>query len=78
MERYAISAMKENLVTYGRTLHEQETDILWLDWTASTVEFTFCGTHLNASFRAEYGEEIEGMPKGRTLVKLLRKAKLVK
>lgn len=60
MERIKPTALGSILNTYGRTLVDG--DVLWFDWTASTVEFTFRGTHLNASFRAEYGEEVEGLP----------------
>lgn len=60
MERIAASALTDKLNTYGRTLTDG--DVLWFNWTASTVEFTFSGTHLNASFRADFGEEIMGLP----------------
>lgn len=60
MERISPAALGGTLNTYGRTLIEG--DVLWFDWTASTVELTFRGTCLSACFRAGYGEEVEGLP----------------
>lgn len=60
MERMTALSLESKLNTYGRTLMDGDT--LWFNWTASTVEFTFRGTCLNACFRADYGEEIMGLP----------------
>ncbi len=62
MKRYSMTELQDTLVTYGRTFLEPKEDILFFNWTCSTVEFTFHGTHLNASFRADCSEEIEGAP----------------
>lgn len=62
MQRYPISALRDRLVTYGRTFWEPRQDTLYFNWSCSTVEFTFSGTHLNGTFRADCGFEIEGLP----------------
>lgn len=60
MDKIVPTKLRDKLNTYGRTTWNA--DVLWFNWTASTVEFTFCGTNLLADFRAEYGEEVEGLP----------------
>lgn len=62
MQRYTISDLDGCLNTYGRTFREPKEDILYFNWSGSTVEFQFTGTHLNVSFRAACGYEVEGMP----------------
>ena len=60
MVRITPAQLGSTLNTYGRTTMVD--DVLWFNWTASTVEFTFRGTNLSADFRAEYGEEVDGLP----------------
>ena len=62
MKRYSITELQNTLMTYGRTFRDPKEDILYFNWSASTVELTFRGTHLNVSFRADCGYEFEGMP----------------
>ncbi len=62
MKRVKPSELEGKVCTYGRTLLDESEEILWFNWTASVLEFTFCGTHLNASFRADCAEEIDGLP----------------
>ena len=62
MKRYSVTDLQDNLVTYGRTFREPKEGILFFNWSASTVEFTFSGTNLNVSFRADCGFEFEGLP----------------
>lgn len=62
MQRYSVSDLSDRLVTYGRTFREPKEDILFFNWSCSTVEFVFSGTHLNVSFRAGCGYEFEGLP----------------
>ena len=62
MQRYTVSDLADRLVTYGRTFREPKEDILFFNWSCSTVEFLFSGTHLNVSFRADCGYEFEGLP----------------
>lgn len=62
MQRYSVSDLAGCLVTYGRTFREPEEDILYFNWSGSTVEFIFSGTQLTVTFRADCGYEIEGMP----------------
>lgn len=62
MRRYSVSDLSDRLVTYGRTFVEPKEDILFFNWSCSTVEFLFSGTHLNVSFRADCGYEFEGLP----------------
>ena len=54
--------IKDLLNTYGRTFYHEAEDVLYFNWTASTLEFTFYGTHLNVTFCADCGYEIEGTP----------------
>lgn len=65
MHRYSVSDLSDRLVTYGRTFHEPREDILFFNWSCSTVEFVFHGTHLNVSLRAGCGYECEGLPTDR-------------
>lgn len=60
MKKQTSAGLGNRLNTYGRTTLID--DVLWFNWTASTVEFTFCGTSLIADLRAECGEEVEGLP----------------
>lgn len=62
MRRYSVAELSDRLVTHGRTFHEPKDDILFFNWSCSTVEFTFSGTHLSASFYADCGYETEGLP----------------
>lgn len=62
MQRYSVSDLQGKLVTYGRTFVDPKEDILYFNWSGSTVEFLFTGTHLNVSLRAACGYEIEGVP----------------
>lgn len=62
MRRYSVSDLSDRLITYGRTFVEPKEDILFFNWSCSTVEFLFSGTHLNVSFRADCGYEFEGLP----------------
>lgn len=62
MKRYAVSEVKTFLNTYGRTFHSPEEDVLYFDWSASTVELTFRGTKLAVDLTADCAYEIEGMP----------------
>lgn len=62
MQHYSISDLADRLVTYGRTFQEPEEDILYFNWSGSTVEFMFSGTQLTVTFRAECGYEVEGLP----------------
>lgn len=62
MQRYSVSDLSDRLVTYGRTFREPKEDILFFNWSCSTVELLFSGTHLNVSFRADCGYEFEGLP----------------
>lgn len=62
MQRYSVSDLQGKLVTYGRTFVEPKENILYFNWSGSTVEFIFTGTHLNVSLRAACGYEMEGMP----------------
>ena len=39
MRHYSISDLADRLVTYGRTFREPEEDILYFNWSGSTVEF---------------------------------------
>lgn len=62
MRCYSISELSGRLNTYGRTFRQAGEDILFFNWSCSAVEFTFSGTHLNASFCAGCGYELEGPP----------------
>lgn len=62
MRRYSVSDLADCLVTYGRTFREPKEDILYFNWSGSTAEFSFSGTQLTVSFRADCGYEMEGMP----------------
>jgi len=62
MKKYDIKEMDGLIVRYGRTYFDVREDVLYFNWTLSGVEFTFRGTHLNAGFCADYGEEVEGLP----------------
>lgn len=45
----------------GRTYEDVENNVLYFNWTLSGLEFMFEGSYLTATFRAESGEEIDGM-----------------
>ena len=62
MQRFTVSNLSGYLVTHGRTFREPKEDILFFNWSCDTVEFIFSGTHLNVSFRAGCGWELEGPP----------------
>lgn len=62
MQRLSVSDVSDRLITHGRTFREPKEDILFFNWSCDTVEFVFSGTLLNASFRADCGWEIEGIP----------------
>lgn len=62
MKRYSISELSDRLSVHGRTFRDAREDILYFNWSCSTVEFIFRGTHLNVSLRAVCGQEFEGMP----------------
>lgn len=62
MRRYSTSDLADCLVTYGRTFREPKEDVLYFNWSGSTVECIFSGTQLTVTFRAECGYEVEGMP----------------
>ena len=62
MKKFSVSELRDVLFPCGRTFLDKKEDILYFNWTASSVEFIFHGTSLNASFRADCGEEIEGLP----------------
>lgn len=51
MQHYSISDLADRLVTYGRTFQEPEEDILYFNWSGSTVEFMFSGTQLSRGWR---------------------------
>lgn len=61
MQRYSISDLADRLVTYGRTFREPKEDILYFNWSSSTVECVFFGTQLTVTFRADCGYEVEGL-----------------
>lgn len=62
MRRYSVSELSDKLITHGRTFLDPRDDTLYINWTCSTVEFTFRGTHLNVTLRAGCGYEFEGLP----------------
>lgn len=62
MQRYTVSELSQRLVTYGRTFRDPQQDVLYFNWSCSTVEFIFSGTHLAISFQADCGYEFEGLP----------------
>lgn len=62
MQRYSITQVKDQLVTYGRTFLDPKDGTLYFNWSGSTVELIFRGTMLHVNFRADCGYEIEGMP----------------
>ena len=62
MQRYTVSELSQHLVTYGRTFRDPQQDVLYFNWSCSTVEFIFSGTHLAISFQADCGYEFEGLP----------------
>ncbi len=62
MKKYNVKEIHDLLIQYGRTYFDIDGDTLHFNWTASGVAFTFCGTSLNATFCADYGEEVEGLP----------------
>lgn len=68
MERYAAGKLINEglLVTYGRTYFDQQGETLYCNWTASGIELLFFGTRLIAEFRADFGEEVEGLPWDKT------------
>ncbi len=46
MYRHSISSLSKYLITYGRVFRDPEEDILFFNWSCSTVEILFSGTHL--------------------------------
>lgn len=62
MQRYSASDLADHLVAYGRTFLEPKEDILYFNWSGSTVECIFSGTQLTVTFCAGCGYEVEGMP----------------
>ena len=41
MRRYSVSELSDKLITHGRTFLDPRDDTLYINWTCSTVEFTF-------------------------------------
>lgn len=62
MRRYTVSELSDKLLLHGRCFQDTREDILYFNWSCSTLEFNFRGTHLNVSLRADCGYELEGMP----------------
>ena len=62
MRRYTVPELFERLSLHGRTFIDRRDDVLWFNWSCSTIEFDFRGTHLNVSLRAACGQESEGPP----------------
>lgn len=57
-----IADLLPKIVTYGRTVMDEQNQCLRCDWTNSGIELDFEGDYLSALLTAENGEEIEGMP----------------
>ncbi|MBR1585668.1 MAG: hypothetical protein IJ662_09025 [Clostridia bacterium] len=62
LQTISISDLMPKIVTYGRTVMDEENGYLRCDWTASGIELDFEGDYLSAILAAEPGEEIEGLP----------------
>ncbi len=62
MRRYPVSEVSGRLLVHGRTFRDLREDILYFNWSCSSVEFVFRGTHLSVRLRALCGQEREGMP----------------
>ena len=57
-----IADLMPKIVTYGRTVMDEQNQCLRCDWTNSGIELDFEGDYLSALLTAENGEEIEGIP----------------
>ena len=57
-----IADLMPKIVTYGRTVMDEENQCLRCDWTNSGIELDFEGDYLSALLTAEKGEEIMGIP----------------
>ena len=57
-----IADLMPKIVTYGRTVMDEQNQCLRCDWTNSGIELDFEGDYLSAILTAESGEEIEGLP----------------
>lgn len=62
MQRYTVSELSDRLLVRGRSFRDPREDVLYFNWSCSTVELIFRGTHLNVSLRALCGQEFEGPP----------------
>lgn len=62
MKMKHIKEFLPNIKLHGRTIYDEESEALFFNWTSAGIEFTFCGTSLQAEFVAEPGTEIEGLP----------------
>ena len=62
MKHCTISELSASLLVHGRSFRDGRDDTLYFNWSCSTVEFLFHGTHLSADLRALCGQELEGPP----------------
>ena len=62
LKQTPIAELLPKIVTYGRTVMDEENGYLRCDWTDSGIELDFEGDYLSAVVAAEPGEEIEGIP----------------
>ena len=62
MKYIPISHILDSVNTYGRTFVTPQQDVLYFNWSASTLEFQFSGSSLSAFFTADCGYEFEGIP----------------
>lgn len=62
MKYYRASELIDSVRLHGRCFLDRASDVLYFNWSCSTVEFIFSGTQLSAGLRAFCGQEFEGPP----------------
>ena len=62
MKQIAISEVKDLLAVYGRSFLDEKAQVLYINWSASTVELGFAGTALDVNLVADHSFEVEGPP----------------
>jgi len=57
-----INELKDKMNTSGRVFYHEKSEVLYLNWSGSAVEFDFMGSELSVDFVAIAGIEYEGIP----------------
>ena len=62
MKTFAVSEVKDLLAVYGRSFFDEQENVLYTNWSASTVAMCFEGTALDVQLVADHSFEFEGPP----------------